>query len=154
MVTKAAEKKQEETGEQEFELITSSRMLAGPPSLRKEEVKIADWPTTSGKGARFLVWELSAADWADFMESGRVYSKDGSLLRYDTKEEDMRFLAYTIRDQHGNRIWPTVAAAVGMFGNVGKATVNLLLNAANKVNSAKAGSAEGNSEGTTSDSSP
>lgn len=154
MVTKTVEKKQEEDGEQEFELITSSRMLAVPPSLRKEEVKIPDWPTTSGKGARFLVWEQTAADWADFMEAGRVYSKDGSLLRYDTKEEDMRFLAYTIRDQHGNRIWPTVTAAVGVFGNVGKATVNLLLSAANRVNSAKSGSAEGNSEGTTSDSSP
>lgn len=148
MVAKTVEKKDEV----EFELITSARQLAAPPALRKEEVKVADWPTTSGKGARFLIWELTAADWSDFMESGRVYSKDGNFLRYDSKEEDMRFLSYTIRDQHGNRIWPTVSAASGILGNVGKAVVNVLLQASNRVNSAR--SAEGNSVGTQSDSSP
>lgn len=147
MVAKTVEKKDEV----EFELITSARQLAAPPALRKEEVKVADWPTTSGKGARFLIWELTAADWSDFMESGRVYSKDGNFLRYDSKEEDMRFLAYTIRDQHGNRIWPTIPAASGILGNVGKAVVNVLLQASNRVNSAR--SAEGNSVGTQSDSS-
>jgi hypothetical protein len=144
MAVKAAEKKDDT--EVEYELITSARQLASPPALRKEEVKVPDWPTTSGKGARFLVWEMTAADWAEFMEAGRVYSKEGNFLRYDTKDEDMRFLAYSIRDQHGNRIWPTVPAASGVLGSVGKAVVNLLLTAANKVNRAR--SAEGNSEET------
>lgn len=153
MPTKTVEKKQEEETEQEYELVTSSRMLGTPPALRKEEVKLPEWPTVSGKGARFLLWEMTASDWADFMESGRQYSKDGTLLRYDTREEDIRFLAWTIRDQHGNRIWPKVSDAAAQLGQVGKATVNILLNAANKVNSANPRSAEGNSETTLSDSS-
>jgi hypothetical protein len=149
MPTKAAEKQVEtEEVEQEFELVTSARQLGTAPALRKEEVKVPEWPTVSGKGARFLLWEMTASDWADFMESGRVYSKDGTLLRYDTREEDMRFLAWTIRDQHGNRIWPKVSDAAGQLGLVGKATINILLTAANRVNSAKTGSAEGNSSGT------
>lgn len=145
-------KKQGEPDEQEFELITSSRMLAGPPALRKEEVRVADWPTASGKGARFLLWEMTATDWSEFLESGRVYSKDGTFLRYDNKEEDMRFLAFTVRDQHGNRIFPTVAAAIGVFGNVGKAVINLLMTAANSVNRSRSG--EGNSATTPNGSSP
>lgn len=152
MPTKTAEKQEVEKVEQEFELVTSARQLGAPPVLRKETVDIPDWPTASGKGARFMLWELTASDWADFMESGRVYSKDNTLLRYDTREEDMRFLAWTIRDQHGNRIWPKVSDAAGALGLVGKATINVLLTAANKVNSAKTGSAEGNSSGTQTDS--
>jgi hypothetical protein len=118
--------------------------LASPPPLKKEPVTLAEWKTTSGKAARFLVWELTAADYAEFLESGRVY-KDGVLKRYETKTEDVRFLAFTVRDQHGNRLWNTMDAAVGQLGSLGKATLNLLLNAANAVNSAPAASAEGNS---------
>lgn len=108
---------------------------------------LLDWKTQSGKAARFLVWELTAADYADFLESGRVY-KDGVLKRYETKTEDVRFLAFTIRDQHGNRLWNTAAEANAQLGRLGKATLNLLLNAANAVNTASPASAEGNSEET------
>lgn len=139
--------------ELEFELVTSIRQLAAAPSLRKEPVTLADWKTVSGKAARFLVWELTAADYAEFLESGRIY-KDGVLKRYETKTEDVRFLAFTIRDQHGNRLWNTTEAANAQLGNLGKATLNLLLNAANAVNTASPASAEGNSEETPSGSSP
>lgn len=134
--------------ELEFELITSSRMLALAPALRKEPVDIKDWPTTSGKGSRFLLWELTASDYADFLESGRVY-RDGVLKRYDTKDEDFRFLAYTIRDPGNNRIWPTLESAKLQLGAIGKSSINLLMAAANRVNSAR--DAEGNSETTLSD---
>jgi hypothetical protein len=129
----------------DFELVTSARQLAAPPPLRKEKVTLEEWKTTSGKPARFLLWELTAAQWAEFMESGRVY-KDGVFKRYDTKDEDLRFLAYTVRDQNGNRIWNTVDAAKGQLGHLGKASLNVLLNAANTVNSAKEAAEEGNSE--------
>lgn len=145
-----AKKATEETSvdEPEFELITSSRQLAAPPELRKEKVILADWLTNSGKPAAFLEWELTAADWAEFMESGRVYTKDGAFRRYDNKDEDVRFLAFTTRDQHNNRIWPTVDAAKAQLGHLGRADLLLLMAAANRMNRAKDASAEGNSEET------
>jgi hypothetical protein len=45
-----------------------------------------------------------------------------------------------------------VDAAKGQLGHLGKASLNLLLNAANTVNSAKEGADEGNSEEIQSDS--
>lgn len=138
--------------ELDFELVTSSRQLAPAPDLRKEIVTVTEWLTTSGKPARFMVWELTGSEWADFMESGRVYTKDGAYKRYDTKDEDMRFLAHTIRDQHRNPIWPTMDAAKSQLGHLGRTSLLQLLNAANAANSPKAASAEGNSEETPTDS--
>jgi hypothetical protein len=139
----------EHADEDDFELITSSHMLASAPPLRKEGVTLKEWPTTSGKAARFLQWELTAAEYAEFLESGRVY-RDGVLKRYDTKDEDFRFLSYTTRDQHNNRIWQSLEAAKLQLGAIGKSSVNALMAAANRVNGARG--AEGNSETTPSDS--
>lgn len=138
--------------EPDFELVTSARMLAPAPDLRKEIVEVDEWLLTNGKKARFMVWELTASEWAEFMESGRVYTKDGVFKRYDNKGEDMRFLSHTIRDQHRNRIWPTHDAADGQLGQLGRINLLKLLNAANLVNTPKAASAEGNSEETPTDS--
>lgn len=138
----------DEGEELDFELVTSSRMLAPAPALRKEAITIKDWPTISGKAARFLVWELTAADYADFLESGRVY-RDGVLKRYDSKDEDFRFLSFTVRDPKNNRIWPTLEAAKLQLGAIGKSSMNLLMSASNRVNSAS--DAEGNSATTLSD---
>lgn len=136
-----------QSDEEEFELVSSVRQLDDGPALRREAVTLTDWKTKSGKPARFLTWELSAADWAEFMESGRIY-KNGVLQRYDNKDEDIRFLAYTLRDAHGNRLWPTIEAAQRQLGELGRATLLALINAANRVNSAKSASAEGNSDAT------
>lgn len=138
--------------EPEFELVTSSRQLAPPPELRKEIVEIDEWLMTSGKKAKFMVWELTGAEWSEFMESGRVYSKDGQFRRYESKDEDMRFLSCTIRDQHRNRIWPSADAATVQLGQLGRTSLLKLINAANLVNTPKAASAEGNSEETLIDS--
>jgi hypothetical protein len=131
--------------EEEFELVTNARQLAPPPSLRTEKVTLKDWPTVSGKPARFILWEMTAADYEDFFDAGRIY-KDGAFIRYSSKFEDIRFLAWTTRDQYGNRLWPTVDAAKAQLGGVGRASLNLLLNAANRVNSAKVSSSGGNSD--------
>lgn len=138
----------EHADEDDFELITNAHMLAPAPPLRKEGVTLKEWPTTSGKAARFLEWELTALEYAEFLESGRVY-RDGILKRYDTKDEDFRFLSFTTRDQHNNRIWPTFEAAKLQLGAVGKSSINALMAAANRVNGAR--SAEGNSEETPSE---
>lgn len=150
VVKKASEVVEDDDGD--FELVTSTRQLAPPPDLRKEKVTVTDWLTVSGKPARFLAWELTASDYAEFVESGWSYTKEGVRKRYDNATEDIRFLAFTLRDQHGNRLWPTVDAAKGQLGHLGKASVNLLLNASNAVNSGKSASSEGNSEGTPIDS--
>ena len=137
----------------DFELVTSAKLLGATPALRKEPVTLKDWKTQSGKAARFLIWELTAADYAEFLESGRVY-KDGALKRYDMRDEDLRLLAYTVCDQHGNRLWGTVESAKAQLGSLGKANLDLLLKKANEVNGAKPTDTEGNSDGTPSDSSP
>lgn len=132
--------------ELDFELVTSARQLGPPPALRKEPVTVADWKTTSGKAARFLVWELTAADYSDFVESGRSYNPDGSLKRYDNSTEDVRFLAATLRDQHGNRLWSKTEDAKAQLGKLGKGSINLLMAAANRMNSPKEAAKAGNSE--------
>jgi hypothetical protein len=144
--------KVEDDASDDFELITSIRQLAEPPPLRTKTVTLPDWKTQKGKSARFLVWELTALGFADYLESGRTYT--ANIARYDAKDEDIRLVAHTVRDQHGNRIWNTTDSAKTQLGPLGKSSLNLLLNAANEVNSAKPSSAEGNSEPTTSDSSP
>jgi hypothetical protein len=136
--------------ELEFELVVSARQLAPPPPLRKERVIVTDWPTTSGKAAAFLVWELTAGDYADMVEAGRVY-RDGAFQRFNLPYEDFRLLAYVVRDQHGNRLWSSVDAAKGQLRDLGKASLNLLLNAASRVNAVKVAAAEGNSEETPND---
>lgn len=137
--------------EPEFELVTSARQLTAAPPLRTEMVTLDEWKTASGKSARFMAWELTAADYADFIEAGRVY-KDGLLLRYDNKGEDVRYLAWCLRDTNNNRLWPRSEDAAVQLGPLGKASLNFLLNAANRVNAPIEGSSAKNSEETTSDS--
>lgn len=136
----------------DFEIILSARQLGAPPERRHVPVTLRDWPTVSGKAARFLVWELTASAFADFQETGRTY-KDGSY-RYELKDEDFRLLAYTVCDPQGNRLWNTTGEAISQLGRIGRASLSQLLNAANEVNSVKSADAEGNSGATPSDSSP
>lgn len=135
----------DEDDDVDYELITNARQLAPPPPLRKELVTVADWKTTSGKAARFLVWELTGADHAEFVESGRSYNSDGSFKRYDSATEEVRFLAAVLRDQHGNPLWPKTEDARAQLGKLGKSTINLLMAAANRMNSAKEAAKAGNS---------
>lgn len=140
-----------DTEELDFELVVSSRQLAAPPPLRKEMVTLDEWKTASGKSARFMLWELSALDYADFYDEGRIY-EDKQIVGYDAKAEDIRFLAYCIRDQHNNRVWNSLSDARAALGGLGKASLNVLLNAANRCNAPKESSAEGNSPSTQNDS--
>lgn len=137
--------------ELDFELVTNARQLAAAPPLRNEAVVVPEWMTTSGKVARLMVWELTALDYADFMEEGRTY-KDGVVVSYDARREDLRFLAWCVRDQHNNRIWAKSEEAFPVLGPLGRTTLNVLMSAANRVNSAKAASTGGNSPETQSDS--
>lgn len=136
----------------EFEFISSARQLGPPPKLRTKLVDVPDWVTPKGKGARFLVSEVTQGDYVDYVESGRTY--EGNVARYSAADDDVRLLAFTVRDKNGNRIWPTIEAAKAQLNPVGKSCLNLLLNAANEINTPKPASAEKNFEKITSDSSP
>ena len=143
----------DENGELEFELITNTKQLGAAPKMRHTMVSVPEWKTQSGKAARFMVWELSAADYIEYIDSGRVY-KDGTIKRYDLRDEDIRLVAHTVRDQHGNRIWTSTEAAKQQLGPLGKSSIDRLLKAANEINSVRSEDTEGNSDGTPSDSSP
>lgn len=138
--------------EDDFELVTSARMLAPPPALRKEPVTLEEWKTQSGKCARFLVWELTAGDFASCIESGWTYTKDGAKKKYDEEAGDVRFLAWVIRDQHGHRLWPKIEDAKAQLGQLGRSTIQTLVAAGNRMNAARDVAKAGNSETTQSDS--
>lgn len=128
----------------DFELVTNTRMLAEAPPLRKEAVTVPEWKTSSGKAARFLVWELTANEFSEYQDAGWVY-KNGVRSRFDDKGTDVRFLAFTIRDQHGNRLWSDAKEAKSQLGKLGKSSLGALVAAANLVNSPKDEATEGNS---------
>jgi hypothetical protein len=139
----------------EFELITSARQLGTPPALRTTQVTLKEWKTAnSKKAARFTVTELTASDYDALVRAAWTYNPDGSRKRYVAEDSDIRLVAWTVVDPHGNRLWPTVDAAKAQLRPLGKASLDVLLNAANEVNSVKAEDVEGNSDGTTNDSSP
>ena len=134
--------------DEDFPLIQSAHQLGKPPELRKEEVKFPDWERADGgRGVKFLEWELTGGEWAEMVDSGWTY-KDGRRDEYNSKDEDVRFLAHTTRDQRRTRIWLTVEDAKAALRDLGKADMKRLADAANKANSVKPGSAEKNSETT------
>jgi hypothetical protein len=137
--------------EPDFELVTSARQLGAAPPLRKEAVTVDGWFTPSGKLVRLTVFELTAMEYGEFIEEGRTY-KDGAIVAYDSKGEDIRFLAWCVRDPNNNRLWPKSADAVPVLGSLGRTTLNVLMAAANRVNRSREGSSGGNSEETQSDS--
>lgn len=139
-----------EFNEDDFELISSPRQLAKAPDLHKEKVFLTtdEWPTTNGKGSIFLAWELSGSGYSEFLDSGWVY-KEGIRHHYDPIDEDIRWLAHTLRDAGGNRLWQTTEAAKNELGQVGRATQLKLIAAVNRMNSGNSTArAEGNSEKT------
>lgn len=132
--------------EPDYELVTNARMLGQAPSLRKEAVTVPEWMTTNGKTVRLMVWELTALDYADFIEEGREY-KDGAMVSYDSRGEDVRFLAWCVRDQNNNRLWPKSPEAFPVLGSLGRTTLNVLMAAANRANKSREASTGGNSSG-------
>lgn len=133
----------------DFELITSANMLADPPPLRNKIVEVKSWKTRNGKSARFMVWEMAASEFSEFVESGWTY-KDRVRTFYDNSDEDFRFLAYTVRDPKGNRLWSRVEDAKAKLRSLGRSDMELLIRASNEVNGTKDVATEGNSEATVS----
>lgn len=141
----ADDDKKMESPERKFRLITNARQLAAPPKLRHAFVDLEEWSTEAGEGVRFQVWELSAVDYAELIDSGWTY-KSGARTSYDDKYSDIRFLAFVLRDPDGNRLWNDIADAKAFLGKAGRGDITLLIQAANRLNSPKEGAKTGNSE--------
>jgi hypothetical protein len=136
----------------DFEIVTSARQLGPPPALRRELVVLPEIRTTSGKATALYEYELSAKDFSAYQETSRVYVA-GEFRSVTFKDEEIRFLAFTTRDENGNRLWHSTDAAIAQLGMYGRTSLQKLVAAANRVNSASVSSAEGNSGETPSDSS-
>jgi len=136
----------------DFELVTSARSLGAAPKLRRERVILPEVKTKSGKAAAFLCWELDALEYGEFQDSSRVY-KDGEHVGNSAKNEDLRFLAFTLRDGNGNRLWSNLEDAKSQLGKYGKSVTSKLMVASNKANFGDRDepSAEKNSEATPAD---
>jgi hypothetical protein len=135
----------------DFEIVTNASQMAPPLPLRRERVILRNVHTTAKKLAAIWQYELNALDHNLFQETGRVYV-NGDLQGVTMKNNILRFLAFTSRDPNGNRLWQTVEEAIAQLGKYGKTDIDLLLDAANRVNSPNPASAEKNSESDPTDS--
>lgn len=138
----------------DFELVTNANQLAPPPPLARERVILPGWKTTSGKAVGFWVSELTALEFGEFQDSTRIYD-GGRFTGITLKNEDLKLLAFTVRDGNGNRLWHTTESAVAQLGRFGQASIDLLVAASSRMNQRKnedQASAEGNSAPTPTDS--
>lgn len=140
--------------EVDFELVTSTKQLGAPPPMRNEVVVLKGWKTVAGKTVAFMVWEVTSADYDAFIKSGWSFNPDGTRKKYTQEDSDVRLAAFTVRDPGGNRLWNSVEEAKQQLRPLGRSCLDLLVMAANRVNSVRPEDTEGNSDGTSGDSSP
>jgi hypothetical protein len=141
--------------EVKFKLITSAKQLGAPPPMRHEIVVMNGWKTAdTDETVGFMVWEVTSTDYDAFIKSGWTFNPDGTRKHYTQEDSDIRLAAFTVRDPGGNRLWSTIEEAKQNLRLLGRASLDLLVMAANRVNSARTGDLEGNSDGTPKDSSP
>lgn len=122
-------------------LISSPKQLRRKPKLRDEYVDFSDWETIDDGCARFRVCELSAGEHAECVDAGYTY-KDGARVSFNDKDSDFRWLSFVLRDEHDNRIWPSVADAKAFFQDAPRGDILALVQAGNRVNAAKRGNSE------------
>jgi hypothetical protein len=140
--------------EVEFELVTSAKQLVAPPPMRTETVILKEWKSPSGKPFGFKVWEITSSDYDALIKSGWTFYPDGTRKRYTHEDADIRQLTFTVRDPNGNRLWNSIEEAKRQLRPLGRSCIDQLVMASNRVNSVKQEDTEGNSDGTTEDSSP
>lgn len=141
--------------EVEYELILNPKQLGAPPPMRTEIVVFNSWKTAqSQKPTALLVSEITSADYDAYIKSGWTFHPDGTRKHYTTEDADIRLAAWVVRDRSDNRVFKTVEEAKQYLRPLGRSNLDLLVMAANRVNSVKAEDAEGNSVGTPEGSSP
>jgi len=128
--------------ELDFEIVTNFKQLAPARKLRRKEVILREVKTSSGKASKWFCYELTALAFAEWREAP------------EQDNADLRFLAATLGDQNGNRLFPTFEAIKAALGQFGRSSLNPLVAASNEMNFTDPSDAEKNSETTPSDSSP
>lgn len=128
-------------------VLTSASQLPKAPKLRRKLVSLPELPDDKGEPTDVWVSELTAALYEAWRESGRVYV-NGELSSVTLKDNDARFLAFTVRDPQNNRIWATPEDAVAQLNEYGRGIIAKLVMESNKVNEVNAKDAEKNSDET------
>ena len=100
---------------------------ASPPKLRREKIVLPEWLNPRGKANAFLLWELSTGEHGEFDASDKVFDEHGQVVRLIPIGWDVRFLAYTVRDGSGNRIWPTIEQAQPKLKPAAKSITNKMV---------------------------
>lgn len=137
--------------EVECEFVSSASELGDPPELNGEPLALPEWPKRNGKGAKFLMCELTTGEHDRFDLSDKVFDKFGNIIRIERGLKQYEFLALCTRDGDRQRIWQSAEACKATLEAVGKGITNKMLVAANKVNygddSSSAEEAEASAEG-------
>lgn len=131
-------------------VITNPSQLAPPPPARRVKVDVPELRAVDGSPARLFAQALTAYEFGEYEASLR--DDDGYQTNKTNSHHQMKFLAWTIRDTAGNRLWQTEKAAIDQLGAYGNAVVSKLFVKAVEVNAAASEGAtdraEGNSDAT------
>lgn len=115
------------------ELVINPKMLRKATRRKPEEVILDEEYTESGAHPKFLVWALTGADYNLYQDSLRVY-ENGYQVGVDVVHDDLKFLAFCIRDAYNNRLWEDLDEAIAFLGEYEKSSQLKLLAAAQRMN--------------------
>lgn len=139
-------KREAVAAEDDFEFLTNINQLPMAPEPKFDVVVIPELRL------KCRVYELSAFDGHELAEANKIY-RNGEVVDTDYSFPNLKFLAFTMRDLNGQRIFPTVDAAIAKLRDFPLSVIEKLVIASNKVGDADPVSAEKNSEETPTDSS-
>lgn len=134
------------TDEDDFEFLTNINQLPMAPEPRFDVVVVPEIRL------KVRVYELTAFDGHELAEASKIY-RNGEVVDTDYSYPNLKFLAFSMRDLNGNRIFPTVDVAIVKLRDFPLAVIEKLVIASNKVGDADPVSAEKNSDETQTDSS-
>lgn len=131
--------------EDDFEFLTNINQLLAPEPR---------WDVVVIPEIKFKcrVYELTAFEGHELAEANKIY-RNGEVIDTDYSFPNLKFLAFSMRDLNGQRIFPTVDAAIAKLRDFPLAIIEKLVIASNKVSEADPVSAEKNSDETPTDSS-
>lgn len=120
--------------EVDYEIVSNAGQTGAPPKLRNELIVFPEWLNPRKKANAFLLWELSTDEHSEFERSDKVYDEFGQVVKIKDISYAVRWLAYTVRDGDGNRVYPTLDAAQAALGGVPKSITNRMIALANEQN--------------------
>lgn len=120
--------------EVEYEIASSPSDLGPAPELGKKLIVLPEWRKPNGKANAFVAHELSTGEHDEFDRSDKVYDKFGQVTRLKVGSKQYEWLARTMRDGDGQRIWHSAESCEETLKPVGKLITNKMVAAANQIN--------------------